>query len=609
MAKVFIGSAGRMIPLVHEIARCLKASGHEPLPWTDTFEHGDITFERLSAVSREVNGAILVFSGDDKLENGYFQPRPNVLIEFGMFATCLGRKRAIVGRFGDHPFPSDLVGLTYLDLGTRLDSLSNEVRDRLLTWAAGLTRDCDPMSPEVGIVHVYSSFPLAKFCHELKRASRCIHILQTFIPYPQHMLQFEQDILGAIRRGCEVQVLLLDPRSQVVGWRQRTLSPGYGRDSVRQQILSNIEQLARLRAELPREARDRLELRVYDMMPSMSIYRVDDLFLAGYYFHAHLAIDSPQQQVPLQSVTGQRLAAEHDQLWAADITESVDLDHLDRWLTSGSSGARRMTRPRLPGDLARIDELEDQLIASFQHHPVLAAAGAMTRDALLELLLQRRFLSLAFTPIYELALDALIDVRARHVVRSLLRAEYGGDDDDDLGEFPADDRPTHRERLVLDLCALGATRRQIACSRPSQATRTVVEGLLAAMVRGPDTGEDAHQIAILSTLRLAAEILVAVEYAALWPHLQRLGLSADGRPGTKRSLFYHPHMVHDARTIRLSGPPSAPLDAGHSDQLTACLHALLAASGAGGLETSLHAMTYAHALKRSFYDPWLAAVR
>jgi hypothetical protein len=259
-----------------------------------------------------------------------------------------------------------------------------------------------------------------------------------------------------------------------------------------------------------------------------------------------------------------------------------------------------------PRDLSRIDELEDQLVASYRHHPVLAGAGAMPRDALLELLVQRRFLSLAFTPIYELGLDALVDVRAKHVVRSLLRAEYAGDDEDTGGSDAGDDRPTHRERLVLDLCALGATRRQIACSRPSLATRAVVEGLLAAMLRGQDTSDEAHQIALLSTLRLAGEILVAVEYEALWPHLERLGLSADGRPGTARSVFYHPHMVHDARTIRLADPPGTAPGARHSDQLTGCLRAQLAASSPGGVETCMRAMTAAHALKRGFYDPWLA---
>jgi hypothetical protein len=355
MARIFIGSAGRMLPLVHEIAGCLRSGGHEPLPWTETFEHGDITFDRLIALSSEVNGAILVFSGDDKLESGHAQPRPNVLIEFGLFAAKLGRRRAIVGRFGENLLPSDLGGLTYLDLGTRPDSLSTQVRDRLVTWATSLAHDSDPASPEVGILQVYSSFPMGEFrqaMHRLamsgapQRTTGCIHILQTFIPYMQHMHQFEHDVLGAIRRGCEVQVLLLDPRSHVVELRQRSLNPGYGRDSVRQQIQSNIEHLAQQRKCLPKDARDRLELRVYNTMPSMSIYRVDDLFFLGYYFHGKLAIDGPQLKVALQSSMGGSLVSEHDQLWNADTTEVVDLDDIDRWLTSGPPNPRRATRSR-----------------------------------------------------------------------------------------------------------------------------------------------------------------------------------------------------------------------------------------------------------------------
>jgi hypothetical protein len=332
MAKIFIGSSGRMIPVVQEIAACLKSHGHQPLPWTETFEHGDITLDRLIALARDVNGAILVSSGDDKLEGGYYQPRANVLVEFGLFAAILGRKRAIVCRSGEHQFPSDLGGVTYLDLETTSHALSARIHDKLRHWAAGLIREIDPSVGEVGITQVFSSFPLSDFKRALQEA-KLVHILQTFIPYTQHLHHFEGELMEALQRGCEVQVLLLNPWSNAVELRQRSLNPGYGRDSVRQQICSNLEHFATFTTKLPRDRCERLQVRVHAAMPSMSIYRVDDMSLCGHYFHGSLAIDSPQLKITnVHSSMGRRLVNEHSQLWNSDATVAVDLYNIDRWL-------------------------------------------------------------------------------------------------------------------------------------------------------------------------------------------------------------------------------------------------------------------------------------
>jgi hypothetical protein len=337
MAKVFIGSSRQTVPLVNEIASLLRSLNHEALPWTEAFEHGDITIDRLITLAREVNGAILVCSGEDKIESGYYQSRPNMLIEVGLFVSHLGRKRAIVCRVGDHRFPSDLGGLTYLDLGHAAGPLASSARDALSGWLARLAGPIDPVMGEVGITQIYPSFPLIEFCQALQKASR-VHILQTFIPYTQHMLHFEDHLLEAIARGCEAQILLLSPWSNVVALRQRSLSSGYGREPVRQQIISNLEHLAALARRLPQDKRERLEVRIHSAMPSMSIYRVDDLFISGHYFHGYLAIDSPQLKIANpQSAMGRRLANEHEQLWNSESTRVVDLQQIDRFIGARAS--------------------------------------------------------------------------------------------------------------------------------------------------------------------------------------------------------------------------------------------------------------------------------
>jgi predicted nucleotide-binding protein with TIR-like domain len=338
VARIFIGSSSLMIPVVEEIARCLRSRGHEPLPWKEIFQNGDITIDRLLAQARDVDGAILVFSEDDKIEhkgNIKYQPGANILIEFGLFLGCLGRRGAIICNHGDNRKPSDLAGLTYLDVGKQTDRIRPEAWDRLGLWAAELTRGIAGPFGEDGITQVFQSFPLSDFKQALLQARR-LHILQTFIPYAQHMRLFEADLMTLIDRGGEVQVLLSSPWSPVVELRQQALSSAYGRNIVREQIGINLEHLAALARTLPTDKRARLEIRVHTAMPSMSIYRVDDLFFAGHYFRDTLAIDSPQLRVTSpQSSMGKHLAEEHQRIWTADTTEIVDLANIDHWLNSG----------------------------------------------------------------------------------------------------------------------------------------------------------------------------------------------------------------------------------------------------------------------------------
>jgi hypothetical protein len=245
--------------------------------------------------------------------------------------------------------------------------------------------------------------------------------------------------------------------------------------------------------------------------------------------------------------------------------------------------------------LHAIDEVEDQLILDFQQHPVFARMNEISRAKILEILLQRRFLSLTFVPFYELALDALTDEPAKQVVRSLIREEY--DSDDGL---------THREHLVHDLLAVGATRSQILRAKASKATINVATELIETVLRSEeDEDNDLYQISILSTLRLAGEILVAVEYEKFWPHLQRLGLSAEKARGKNESKFYFPHMTHDSRSQRLGSDPAPARNHTHADVMTDRLRQRLMLASAVGLDACILAARRAQGIKKRFYDQWL----
>ena len=205
------------------------------------------------------------------------------------------------------------------------------------------------------------------------------------------------------------------------------------------------------------------------------------------------------------------------------------------------------------------DRAEQRLLARLTSHPLLREAGALSHEQLVEVLLQRRFISMIFTPVYDMGIDALSMPAALDVAREIVREEY-----------PAG-RPSHREDLVADLLALGATKRQILGCRPTPATAaTLVETfeLMGEAAAGDD------DIGVLGMLRFWGEVVVAVEYGQFWkaiaPHLST---------PARASRFYEAHYTHDG-----CEPLATASAKTHSGRLGVCLRELLIShSGADAL--------------------------
>ncbi len=137
--KIFIGSSSERINELREIATWITDAGHIAKPWTedDLLPLGKYVLSSLIKVSKEVDGAILIFGADDKTwyrKEIRHQPRDNVLVEFGLFASVLGEEQVIIvtapakkdsnnpteGNPGipikeDSKIPTDLGGLIYAD--------------------------------------------------------------------------------------------------------------------------------------------------------------------------------------------------------------------------------------------------------------------------------------------------------------------------------------------------------------------------------------------------------------------------------------------------------------------------------------------------------------
>jgi len=216
--------------------------------------------------------------------------------------------------------------------------------------------------------------------------------------------------------------------------------------------------------------------------------------------------------------------------------------------------------------IADLDRRENELIEDFKNHfffQNIQNTEIISSSLFLDMLCQRRFISLAFTPMYDMAIDYLMDDSAKRIARIILREEYP----DNRGRTGT--TPSHREDLVSDiitlseLAGLPRSRHTILTIEPSVETKVTLEETLSLFFKSyPDEDEDLFQVRVLTILRFWGEILISTEYGELWKRMSALGLSEDG---AKQSIFYHTHFRHDAKRYPLTKlPPTATT---HADRL------------------------------------------
>lgn len=118
--KFFIGSSKEQSFNAKMVASWLEDWNHKPILWEKAFPLGEYTWEALVQVSNKVDAAIFIFGADDKIwfrDQVMMSVRDNVLLEYGLFSGKLSRKRVIFLCQGSPKIASDLVGVTWADIG------------------------------------------------------------------------------------------------------------------------------------------------------------------------------------------------------------------------------------------------------------------------------------------------------------------------------------------------------------------------------------------------------------------------------------------------------------------------------------------------------------
>ncbi len=226
--------------------------------------------------------------------------------------------------------------------------------------------------------------------------------------------------------------------------------------------------------------------------------------------------------------------------------------------------------------LEELDSYENQLINEFNSQRVLSSLNKLSDESFRQLLLQKRFHSLAFTPLYDAAIDGLSNKNAIDTCRQIVREEYP----------PA--LPSHREDLASDLKTVGISSKEILKSYPTSKTLDCLNQLFSILrLTAP---EDFHEIKVLTLLRFWGEVLVSEEYGKFIPRLEKIGLNR------QNSAFYWPHFEHDKKKTPFY---SKTAEKTHSDELTIILQGLLDNSAKVNYASSVEKKVFE--LKCQFY--------
>ncbi|QKW08439.1 hypothetical protein HUT18_20745 [Streptomyces sp. NA04227] len=168
-----------------------------------------------------------------------------------------------------------------------------------------------------GVVKVHDGFPEGRFSDFLRSAVQEVVVLQTWIP---NLHRFEAALRTAlVERGVQVRILLLHPASPVAQLRDealRTVRDSAMGEDVQASVHRSLSILAHLHNGLDEPQRDRLQVRVYNSLPSVAVYKADEQYLVSSFLHGQLAIDSTQMEIEgTETQMGRKIQAELDTLW------------------------------------------------------------------------------------------------------------------------------------------------------------------------------------------------------------------------------------------------------------------------------------------------------
>jgi hypothetical protein len=166
--RIFVGSSSEGLERARAVAQLIASDTTTAPLWNAMFEPGYLSFEALEQMLAEADAAVFIATPDDKAVirgRSLSVPRANILLEFGLVAGRLGRHNIAICQYGGTELPSDLKGLTVIEMDppepppgappTWADDFRSHSIERLKAWSSRLLPTAE-MVPRTETVHGYT---------------------------------------------------------------------------------------------------------------------------------------------------------------------------------------------------------------------------------------------------------------------------------------------------------------------------------------------------------------------------------------------------------------------------------------------------------------------
>ncbi len=196
-----------------------------------------------------------------------------------------------------------------------------------------------PADPRAGIVRVHRNLDYHLLVDCMTDADEIV-ILNTWIPG----LDILADALAeALSRGTYVSILMLHPDSHIAQLRSQALhgttKARFREDRVQPGVRHCLDVLAAISSTVDEDHRRHLRVRLYDSLPSISVYCIDDRAFVSVFVHGQLAIKSVQLEIEGQdSIMGRLVFRELETLWGM----AQEFEDVARWETELAAMAKRL---------------------------------------------------------------------------------------------------------------------------------------------------------------------------------------------------------------------------------------------------------------------------
>jgi hypothetical protein len=159
-----------------------------------------------------------------------------------------------------------------------------------------------------GLARVHSSFPTKEFDNALAHIISCsqsgeenVGIMQTFAP---NLLHFSSRLQECLSNNITVRILLAWPYSKVATLRDHVFKtyakdPDYSSTDVKNEVIKNLETLETVKSNCKHPSH--LQVRLYDTLPSLALYKAGRKAYASPFLHGSLAVDTFQLELDLNS--------------------------------------------------------------------------------------------------------------------------------------------------------------------------------------------------------------------------------------------------------------------------------------------------------------------